>query len=1079
MKKRTILNLRMRRTFSITSVCKIVCLLLFLVVLSAESSLLRANVSKNSLENETIISNQNKAPLSQQKSILKGSVTDEKGVPLVGVSILIKGTTKGVDSDIDGNFSIDLSKMLDATLVFVYIGMEQKEVFIKEIKPDMKPLKIVMKEINQNIDEVVVTGIFNRRKEGFTGSAVTVKGEDLIKVSTTNIAKSLSSLDPSFRVMTDEINGSNPNKLPDLRVRGQATIPSGTTASSDLVSLQGEYDTYPNKPLIIQDGFEISLQALVDLDPDRVATITLLKDAAATAIYGARAANGVIVIETKAPKVGKLWVTYSGNARVEAPDLRDYNLMNAKEKLEAEKLAGIYDASNGSLEPLEIYQSKYREVLRGVDTYWLDKPLRTSIQQRHSVSMEGGDTFLRYKLYLGANFSPGVMKGSERNTLTGALDLQYRFNKILLKNSVSVENAVGNESPYGSFADYTRLNPYLRPYGENGEILKRLDTFDMLFRGSTQQLSYANPMYNAQLNIKNRSEDFLVRNIFSVEYSPISDLRLVASFSLAKNNGKTDVFKPAQHTDFDYEKDPTKRGSFRRTQRDGLNYALDLTGSYNKLFKDTHYVTANARYSLFENSNYLYGAYVTGFPNQRMDDILFGKKYNENMSGSENTSRLLAFSGSFGYSYKFKYSADFNISVNGSSQFGKDNLFAPFWSAGLRWDVKKENFMENVKFISSMVLRTSYGVTGTQGFAPYQSRELYSYNNLLRPYLSSDAIGAELVAMPNKKLKWQETGTWNLGLELGFLKGRITARTEVFNKTTTNLLTQITLAPSLGFSSFPQNLGMIENKGVEFTLGFIPYQNTAKQAYWTISFNGSHNRDKLKKISNAMKKMNDINSESIKEGKTNVPLPRYVEGESLNGIWAVRSLGIDPSTGKEILLKRDGSMTGVYDVVDFVSCGLTEPKWQGNINSSFSYRGFGIDMFFSFRYGGQIFNSTLMDKVENADLVYNADRRVLDLRWKQVGDITRYQSISKAENGSSSKVTSRFIMDDNTFQMGSLSVSYRMDKNNAKYIEKWGVSSIKLGFNMEDILYLSTVKRERGTAYPFSRRFAVSLNIGF
>lgn len=1015
---------------------------------------------------------------------ITGTVTDKKKEPLPGVTILIKGTRIGTATDKNGSFSMEVPKMDSVVLVFSFIGMKNSEVVLKDLKKEMKPLTVVMEEEEEELSEVVVTGMFNRKKEGFTGSALTVSGEDLKKMSTTNIAKALATLDPSFRIMDDILNGSNPNRLPDLRMRGQATLPGGSNAgsSSDMVTLQGEYDTYPNKPLLILDGFEISLQTMVDLDPDRVESITLLKDAAATAIYGSRAANGVIVIESKTPKEGRLWVSYGGNIRLETPDLSDYNLMNAAEKLAVELKAGVYNNTT-SLEELVRYQSKLREVKRGVDTYWLDKPLRTAVQHRHSLTFEGGDRALRYKLYFGGNFTPGVMKGSKRNTMTGSLDLQYRFKKVMLKNSITVDNSLGDESPWGSFSEYTKLNPYLRPYGPNGELLKRLDSFDSQFRGY-DNTSYPNPMYDATLHTKNRTTSFGVREQFSIEYNPTEDIRLTGAFSLSKSNGKTDVFRPAQHTAFDQETDPSKRGDFRRTQRENFSYSLDLTASYNKLFGAVHYVTANARMSVQENSNESYGAYVTGFPNENMDDILFGKKYNEKMTGTENTSRLIGWVGSFGYSYNYKYSADFNIRVDGSSQFGKDNRFAPFWSTGVRWDVKKEQFMHRVNFISEFVIRGSYGVTGTQGFAPYQSRELYSYGDLLKPYVSSDGTGVELVAMPNEKLKWQQTDTWNAALELGFLKGRITARAEYFQKLTKNSLTQVTLAPSLGFDSYPENMGTLENKGIELNIAFIPYQDPANSAFWTISINGSHNTDRLKKISEAMRSMNKVNSEQMSDidlAKKNgyKPLAHYEEGESINRIWVVKSLGIDPSTGAEIFLKRNGEMTGVWNAVDLVPYGNTEPQWQGNINSSFSYRGFGVNVSFAYRFGGQVYNQTLVDKVENADLMYNADKRVLDLRWDQVGVAARYKGLSRMVNGSETKASSRFVMDENTFRMGTLSFSYRMDKTNAKYIERWGLSSVKLAFNMEDLFYLSSVKQERGLSYPFARQFAFSLNVAF
>ena len=535
---------------------------------------------------------------------ITGLVQDKKKEPLPGVTVLLKGTSVGVATDKDGKFSLEVPQMDSVVLVFSFVGMKDKEIAIKKLEKEMKPLTVVMEENEEELSEVVVTGMFNRRKEGFTGSAVSVKGEDLKKISTTNIAKALAAIDPSFRIMEDVLNGSNPNRLPDLRMRGQATLPGGSNAgaSAEMVTLQGEYDTYPNKPLLIMDGFEIDLQTMVDMDPDRVESITLLKDAAATAIYGSRAANGVIVIESKVPKEGRLWVTYGGNFRVEIPDLSDYNLMNAEEKLRAEVLAGMYKG-DGSIDVLQNYQDKLREVKRGVDTYWLDKPLRTAVQQRHTVTLEGGDRALRYRLYVGYNHTPGVMKGSKRDVMTGSLDLQYRFNKVLLKNSITVDNSVGDESPWGSFSEYAKLNPYLRPYGENGEILKRLDNFVIFTYTGGRTTDYANPMYNATLNTKNRATNFSIRNLFSVEYNPNSDLRLIGSFSLSKGNGKTDVFRPAQHTAFEGIADPAKRGDFRRTQRENFQYSLDLTASYNKLLGEVHYVTANARMSVQESKD--------------------------------------------------------------------------------------------------------------------------------------------------------------------------------------------------------------------------------------------------------------------------------------------------------------------------------------------------------------------------------------------------------------------------------------------------------------------------------------------
>lgn len=1002
-----------------------------------------------------------------------GIVIDEESVPVAGAGVVLKGTTIGVSTEADGTFRLEMeSPGPEFVLEFSFIGMKTREVKVKprDGKADME----VVLEMDQNeLDQVVVTGIFNRRKESYTGSAVTMKGEDIKKVSTTNIAKAISVIDPSFRVMDNFEMGSDPNRLPDMRMRGTSTLPGGSSGSGDLVSLQGEYDTYPNQPLLMLDGFEIDVQTMADLDPDRIASITILKDASATAIYGSKASNGVIVIETLAPRPGAINVTYSGSVRVEIPDLSSYNLMNSEEKIFVEKLAGLYPEND--LSSLRDYESRLREVRRGVDTYWLSQPLRTAVQHRHAVTLEGGSQALRYKLYAGLNETPGVMKGSKRSTQTASLDLSYRLSKFQLKNSVTVDNAVGTDSPYGSFSQYAMLNPYLRPYDEDGNVNKVMQTWNMLYSGSGNTYEIANPMYNATFHSLDRTTSLTIRELFKLEYRPADAWILQANVSLSKGISKDEVFRPGYHTAFNNVTDPTLKGDFSRAQSESFNYAIDFTAMYNKVFREKHYVTANLRYSVDQNQSETYGALVTGFPNDTMDHILFGQKYSENMTGSENTSRSIGGVLTAGYSYMYRYSFDATIRVDGSSQFGRDNRFAPFWSAGFKWDITNEPFMKSVEWMDDLVFATSYGITGTQGFAPYQSRQVYSYSDLMQYYLSSDATGIELVALGNDKLKWQQTATWNTRLELSLLKGRITARAEYYIKNTENSLAQITLAPSLGFSSYPANMGTLQNQGVELNIAFIPYRNEAKEAYWVISANGSHNRNKLTRISEALSRMNELNAstESIS------PLPRYVEGQSTTAIWAVRSLGIDPSTGDEILLKRDGSVTSEYDPVDAVICGDTEPKWQGNVNTSFNYMGFGINLGFTYRFGGQMYNSTLVQKVENADLRYNADRRVLQLRWQNPGDVAQYKRLTNSANGSNTRQTSRFVMNENLFQMSSLSLTYRMDNNEYPFLRRLHISSMRWSFNMEDIFYLSSIKRERGTDYPFSRQFALSLNLVF
>lgn len=283
----------------------------------------------------------------QRKMTVKGIVVGEDGTPLPGVTIVIKGTLIGTSSDVQGKFSLDMTDTKDVILVFSFVGMEKKEIPVT----DEKELKVVMAESSETIQEVIVTGIFERKKESFTGSATTYSADDLKRVGNQNVLQSLKSLDPAFTLLENNDFGSDPNRLPDIEIRGKSSI----------VGVKESLAIDPNQPLFILDGFETTLQTIVDLDMERIASITILKDAASTAIYGSKAANGVVVVETKKPEQGELRVTYTGNFNITMPDLSSYNLMNAREKLEFEVLAGRYAVADGSSSDVKDMEELYNQ----------------------------------------------------------------------------------------------------------------------------------------------------------------------------------------------------------------------------------------------------------------------------------------------------------------------------------------------------------------------------------------------------------------------------------------------------------------------------------------------------------------------------------------------------------------------------------------------------------------------------------------------------------------------------------------------------------------------------------------------
>ena len=319
-----------------------------------------------------------------QRSVISGRVfSAADGLPVPGVSVYVEGTMSGTFTDADGNFSMELPSG-ECEVTFSFVGYETRSMkFTGSNGADFR--RVSLEEATMTIDDVVVTGVYERKKESFTGASATYKGDELKKIGTTSVIQSLRTLDPSFKIMENTQFGSDPNRMPDIEIRGKTSV----------AGLKEEYGTDPNQPLFILDGFETTLETVMNLNMNRVASVTILKDAASTAIYGSKAANGVVVIETKAPARGRLQVSYKGDFSISLADLTDYNLMNSREKLEFERLAGVYTDGNGDnfnqLRLDDLYNERLKSIASGTDTYWLSEPVRTGFTHKHNIYAEGGE----------------------------------------------------------------------------------------------------------------------------------------------------------------------------------------------------------------------------------------------------------------------------------------------------------------------------------------------------------------------------------------------------------------------------------------------------------------------------------------------------------------------------------------------------------------------------------------------------------------------------------------------------------------------------------------------------------------
>ena len=985
-----------------------------------------------------------------KKEILTGYVKDRNGQPLPGVNVVIKDITgTGVSTDMDGKFVIDLNEK--RTLVFSFIGMKSKTISIKDLS---KPLIVILEEDAVSLDGVVVNGYFTKTRESFTGSEVTITGEQLKEIGSNNLLSSLAVFNPSLRLTEELEYGSDPNHIPEMTLRGQSTF--------DLRGSAEGSRSNPNAPLYIMDGVEVSAETVYDYDINRIESTIILKDASATAIYGSRGANGVIVITTKRPTPGKIRVDFSANYSISIPDLRDYNLMDAAEKLEFERLAGVYiyptGGMEGQMEYDELYNKRLQEVHRGVNTYWLSQPLQTSLTQKYSATLEGGDNNLRYQLNLKYDNNEGVMKGSGRDNYGISAVLDYNVGEnFRVRNELSVSELTAKNSPYGSFATYAQQNPYERIYDANGKFV---DVFS-----STNEI---NPMINASLPNLDRTKSTVWKDNFSLEWRFLDAFRLTSRLSFSRTTAKDETFLSPNSPAFQNETDVARKGkaTFFNTTDQYVDGNIML--SYYKTFKDVHTINVTAGTN-FTSSEYKgEGFTATGFLNDNLTNIYFAQQFEENgrPAATSDVSRLAGFLMNANYGYNEKYYVDFSMRTDGSSKFGSDSRFAPFWSAGVAWNVHKEKFM-NEDF-ATLKLRGSVGSSGNINFASSQAITKYYYY-ADKVYL--DSWGATLQGYGNSKLKWQKTMSYNFGLDFTVLNGRIALYADVYKKLTDNLLLPMNVAPSTGFTSYTENVGKVENKGVEARLQVSWLRN--KDFTWSTTFSAFHNKNKIKEISNELAAMNERNNT---EGDSNIGgkvVNQYENGNSTTAIYVVRSKGIDPATGNEVYIKRDGSRTFIYDYKDKVVVGDTEPEVNGNIVNNIAWKGLNLYAVLTYRYGGQAYNSTLATKVEGANPVYNADKRVLYDRWKQPGDIATYRRI---DDNSPVYQSSRFVQDNNSLVLSNLSLTYTVPQ---KFISRLGVEYMKLYASTTDLFRLTSIKQERGTNYPYARSFSLGINLRF
>lgn len=1011
----------------------------------------------------------------QQQIILRGIVQDSLGNRLQGVVVSIKDDKTVTSTNANGQFSITVQSN-QVTLIFSYLGMTQQEV---EVTNDNSQLLIVMKTSEVSLDDVVVTGYSNIRKESFTGNAIQIDREQLLQVANRNVIDILQVYDPSFRLERNNLMGSDPNTMPEFYIRGRSGIGVRELDQPDLT--EAALTNNPNLPVFIMDGYEVTAERVYDFDPMQIKSVTILKDAAATAVYGSRAANGVVVIETIPPQPGKIHINYNLVTSLTAPDLSGYNLMNATEKLETERLAGHFDFEPNSPfagQATREYLEKLNQIYRGVNTDWLAMPLQNEFNQKHTLSAQGGSDQIRFNSTLRYDNQGGVMKGSKRDRIGGTVALEYRHGNFQIRNETWYDAINGVNSPYGNFSTFATKLPYDNPRDENGNIVQ--NTYQWHTGVTTPSLRF-NPLYEAEVaSNRSSSNNNTILNNLALNWQVIPHLTIRGQLSLSRTNSEMEDFidplsgRYTVNINTNYD----EIGALTVGNSSLSRVNTNLVANYFNFIGD-HQINFSLGLNTQETNQTINRTNYRGFASAAQSSPNFANQVLGRPTYNESKTRLFGTFAAVNYSFRDIYLLDLSSRIDGSSEFGTERKWAPFWSAGTGINLHNYAFMKGQTWISRARLSAVVGQLGKTNFQPYAAQ--HTYRRLSSWYITG--AGTELITMGNEQLKWEITNTTDFILDLGLWKDRLGLNVNWYNKLTNDLVNDVDLPLSTGFATYKDNIGQIRNRGIELRLrADIIRSRDVLVSPW---INFAANRNVMLQLSNALQRYNDLVNAQYSEysaqstnpsyrDQFSTPYVKYVEGTSITSVYGMRSLGINPMDGREIFVRPDGTITYDWNAADQVIIGDRAPKGQGAFGINVNYKGLSLMVSMLYQYGGQEYNTTLLNKVENVNLRdHNADRRVLTSRWQQPGDVALFKDI--AESQYTTRPTSRFMQDLNELSINSLSLGYTFRQER---IRRWGLNLLRIQANMNNLGVISSIEQERGLSYPFARTFDLALNVG-
>lgn len=978
----------------------------------------------------------------QSAGNLTGVVKDSKGEPIIGASVVIKGQKQGVSTNFDGNFILPKLKKGDVIRVS-YVGCVPQEITYSG-----QPLTIILQENSKSLDELVVVGYGTQRKESLTGSLQTIKSDKLEDVTTPQVSNMLNGKISGVYVAP---GSSQPGSDGAVTIRGKATL-SGTSA-----------------PLWVIDGVIVGSSA-GSLNPSDIASMTILKDAASTAIYGSQGANGVIVITTKSGQGNKLKVNASAKWGIS-------RLTNGK--LEMMNGAELYDYYKSFQNADQINFPRWNTDLRNSNFDWWKLATHSGFTQDYNVSLSGGSDKIKSYLSLGYYDESGAVKGYDYGRYNFRMKMNYHpFSWLVIKPYVAGSRTNIHDAQYSVSAMYSML-PWDSPYDEKGNLVP--DRYSEWVNNAAN--NYLNGLSLGDYTDYTTYE-FMGNFDFDIHLTPWLTFSSV-------NNYKWQGYYYHSYGD---PRDTDYAGVKGRISEYQSNMVRRYTNQilrFNKVF-GKHVINALAAYEFNDYSAKVISATGTGFvPGFQVLDVT---AVPEKVGGSLSEWAVQSYLFNANYSYDDRYFGQVSFRRDGASNFGNNARYGNFFSISGGWIINHEKWFK-AKWVDLLKLRASYGSVGNRPYSLYPQYDLYSVSG------NYNAISSALISqIGNQDLTWEKTYTTGFGLDAAFFNNRLYFNLDYYNKYTSNILYRVPVSGLTGITSRWRNVGEMSNKGIELTLGGDIVRT--KDWRWNIELNLSHNTNKIKKLYG-----NNPNLEIIVSDGTNIAGDAdkmLKRGYNSDSFYLIEWAGVDPQTGAPQWYKHtkdaNGNITGReittnYAEADQVITKASTPKIFGGINTTLSWKNIDMTANFGYSLGGWIYNYIRQEY--DSDGAYT-DRNQMKLkngwkRWEKPGDIATHPAAYYNNTSGSNKSSTRFLEKGSYFKLRTLTIGYTIQ------LPKYYIQNLRLFFTGENLFCLtpySGVDPEipaannattgelspigtTTTTYPTARKFMFGINLTF